>query len=447
MDGDGDHVAKNGPEAVGVRLVIFSPLTASSAIGRVTRLVVGSLAEQGHDVVVVRSEDRRLLDTPGEALAVRTVRWTDGREVRDAADEADGVVYQIGNSFDFHRGCLEWLPRRSGIVCLHDFFLGDLFLAWAQRHRKEAESVLRVWYGDDLLGRYFSFADASFIEETFELAPLTEWVASMAQGVITHSSWGVAPVLRSCPGPVRVVALPYDAPAMAERAPRQEAGTQADFTVLTVGHINANKRVASVIRAIGESERLRRATLYRLVGRIERAMEEELLSLAASLDVRISISGEVSDDALREAIAESDVVCCLRLPALEAASASAIEAMLYAKAVVVMDTGFYTELPDEYVRKVSPEREITDLRRQLEALHGDPVGRVALGRAAAAWSERTFRADNYAANLTEHCSQVAAAAPALEASRYFAETLVRWGASERWLPTSEIVAPLRIFDG
>ena len=430
-----------------MRLVFFSPLATSSAIGRVTRLVVEALTDQGHHVVVVRSEDRKLLDTPGQALGARIVHWNDERAVRDAADVADAVVYQIGNHFGFHRGCLEWLPRLPGVVCLHDYFLGGLFLAWAERHRKEAGSVLRSWYGDDVAERYFSLEAEAFIESTSEQAPMTEWVTSMAEGVIAHSNWGIAPVLRSCPGPVRVVPLPYDAPEIESRSQRGEAGGKEDFTVLTVGHINSNKRAASVIRAIGESEQLRGPTVYRLVGQIEPAMEEHLLSLAGSLDVRLLISGEVTDDALRRAIDESDVVACLRLPAIEGASASTIEAMLYGKAVVVIDTGFYRELPDEYVRKVSPEREIPDLRRELEALHADPVNRVALGRAAAAWSERTFRADNYAENLAELCSSVAAAAPALEASRYFAETLVRWGVSEQWNPTPDLVTPLRIFEG
>jgi glycosyltransferase involved in cell wall biosynthesis len=430
-----------------VRLVIFSPTAVPSAIGRVTGLLVAALIDQGHEVVVVRSEDVSHLDSPSRALPTRIIRWDDADAVSAVAEASDAVIYQIGDFYSYHRGCLEWLPTLPGIVCLHDYFLGDLFNGWAVQHRPEAETILRAWYGEAVASRYFSHSHAtSFIAATADASPMTEWVASMAQGVVTHSSWGIARVLAACPGPVRVVPLPYDSPGLAVGPRRTTTAGNADFRVLTVGHANANKRMESVIRAIGASPRLLETTVYRLVGRIEPAVDVQLSALADGLGARLSISGEVGDTALWEALDQADVVCCLRLPALEAASASTIEAMLYGKAVIVVDTGFYKDLPDDCVRKVSPEREVDDLRRELESLQADPSARAALGERAAEWARATFRADGYAESLTRICADVAAAAPALEASRFFAETLVRWGASEEWVTTEDIVAPLRILE-
>jgi len=428
-----------------VKLLIFSPVTVSSAIGRVTGLVVQALAAQGHEVVIVRSEDTSRVEATTHALGAKIVRWDDAYRVKAVAETADAVVYQMGNNYEFHCGCLEWLPKLPGIVCLHDYFLGGLFHGWAASREHQAKAVLQAWYGDDVANRYFSYRDsAQFIEATFETAPLTEWVASMAHGVLTHSSWSIDRVLDSCPGPVCVVPLPYDAPKPGRpQSTGDPDASAAEFTVLTLGHINPNKRADSVIRAIAESPRLRDVTLYRLVGRIEPAVEEHLTSLADGLGVRLAISGEVSDAVLQEALGKADVVCCLRLPALEAASASAIEAMLYAKAVIVMDTGFYQELPDAYVRKVSPQREIQDLRAELDALYVDPGQRRALGLGAAEWAEQTFRADNYAERLTGFCTMVAEAAPAVRASRFYAELLARWGASKDLLPATDIVSLLR----
>src|SRR5207247_289190 len=181
---------------------------------------------------------------------------------------------------------------------------------------------VRVWYGDDIADRYFSFHDAaSFVEGTAEQAPMTEWVASMAQAVVTHSSWGIERVLASCPGPVRVVPLPYDVPHRAGHPQMPVSEAHKDFSILTVGHVNPNKRVESVIRAIGQSDALRQETVYRVVGPIGPAVEAKLLALARSLDVRLLVSGEITDEALREAFEESDAACCLRLPEIEAASA------------------------------------------------------------------------------------------------------------------------------
>jgi glycosyltransferase involved in cell wall biosynthesis len=210
--------------------------------------------------------------------------------------------------------------------------------------------------------------------------------------------------------------------------------------------VNPNKRVESVIKAIGDSERLRARTLYEIVGRIEPEVADELGALARTLGVDLSIAGEVDDATLREAVRGADAVCCLRYPALESASASAIEAMLYGKAVVVLDTGFFRDLPDDCVRKVSPKREIVELSSALEALEADPAARIAQGERAAEWASRTFRADNYAQSLVHMGNAASAASPILAAGRYYVDTLLRWGATEQTLSAPEIVAPLRIFE-
>jgi glycosyltransferase involved in cell wall biosynthesis len=428
-----------------VKIALFSPVALSSAIGRVTALVVQALIEQRHDVVVIRTEDGVDLSAEARPMNCRIVSWEAAHRVQEVAQAADTVVYQIGDSYHFHRGCIEWLPRIPGIVCLHDYFVGSLFRAWGVAHRRDADSILRLWYGKQIADRYFSFHDPeTFVARTSATAPMTEWVASMASGVLTHSSWAIERVLRSCPGPVRVAPLPYD---ILFSGP-QEAGAKrsSEFVILTVGHVNANKRVESVVRAIADSERLRATTVYRVVGRVEPAVAHRLEDLAKSLGVRLSMSGSVTDDVLRAALDEADVICSLRLPALEAASASAIEAMLYGKAVVVMNTGFYEELPDDVVRKVSPEREIFELREQLEGLLEDPQERRALGRRAAAWAARTFRADSYAESLIDLSSGVARATPALETSRFIAKTLMRWGGNAGLVSAADIVEPLRILE-
>jgi glycosyltransferase involved in cell wall biosynthesis len=430
-----------------VRLVIFSPMTTSSAIGRVTGLITRSLADQGHDVDIVRSEDLSHIESEARDVGRRLIRWDDEAAVREVARSADAVLYQVGDNYQLHRGCLEWLPRLPGIVCLHDFALGNLFVWWARSNERSARSVLRSWYGERLPDRDFSIEEmAAIVRNPADPAPMTEWVAAMANGVITHSSWGIARVLQACGGPVRVVPLAYDAPGITPLPSRREETPEDPFRILTVGQVNANKRAESVITAIGQSDQLRGRTEYRLIGKVEPAAAEQLATLARSLDVQLAISGEVGADELREAIGESEVVACLRLPALEAASASTIEAMLYGKAVIVMDTGFYHEIPDEYVVKVSPTAEIPDLRRHLEHLEAHSPERLALGERAGEWAARTFRADSYAQHLAQLAVEVAAAAPALEASRYFAETLVRWGATEPFIPTADIVRPLRIFE-
>ena len=216
--------------------------------------------------------------------------------------------------------------------------------------------------------------------------------------------------------------------------------------ILTIGRVNANKRVDSILRAIGTAPQLQHTAILRLVGHIESDVQARLLALAHSMGVRLLISGEVDDVTLAQALERADVVCCLRFPALEAASASTIEAMLYGKAVIVTDTGFYRELPDDCVCKVAPNHEVSDLQDKLVFLAQNPAERTALGNRAAQWAAATFSPRLYAERLVDFALRAARAAPVIEACRHFANTLVGWGASQGGLPMQDTIAPLRIFE-
>ena len=437
-----------------MKFLFFTPAASSSAIGRVTQLVGRELMASDHTVTIVRTEDYALLGTPPHQFGTRMVRWDDTDGVFRVARDADAIVYQIGGNFPFHRGCLEWLPSLPGIVCLHDYFLGDLFRGWAGARWAVAQAILQSCYGEEVAASYFAYDNpADYIEGTREKAPMTEWVAAMATGVITHSSWDIQRVLRSCPGPVEVIPLAYDKPTASPATGSGSASVPVDSSaardamlVLTIGRINANKRVDSILRAIGNSPQLQNTAILRLVGHIESDAQARLSALAHSLGVRLLISGEVDDATLAHAIDRADVVCCLRFPPLEAASASTIEAMLCGKAVVVTDTGFYRELPDDCVCKVAPNQEISDLQKTLVFLLHNPAERSALGERAAQWAAATFSPRLYAERLVDFALRAARTQPVIEASRFFANLLVSWGATREGLPMQDTIAPLRIFE-
>ena len=408
-----------------MNFVIFTPGLTVSAIGRATRLVVNALLGQGHQVIVVRAEKANLLERPAHDFGTRLIAWTDTANVEKAVQQADMLVYQIGNHYQFHLGCMEWMPVHPGIVCLHDFFLGHLFHDWAQNRRPEAEAVLREWYGPDVAERYF-LIEHDFIESTEDMAPMTEWISSMALGVVTHSSWAIQRVLSACPGPVHVIALAYDVPQI-DAVAEPTSLRNEELSIVTVGHVNPNKRPDSIIRAIGNSPYLRERVNYRLVGMIEPSVASQLQSLATSLQVNLSIFGEVDDLTLKHEIENADVMCCLRWPTLEAASASAVESMLYGKATIVIDTGFYRELPDECVRKISIKNELPELQSALEDFCRDRESILHLGSAAALWANQHFSAEKYAEGLVAISESTVAAEPALVMSRFYSDTAFAWG--------------------
>ncbi|WP_081074286.1 glycosyltransferase family 4 protein [Burkholderia multivorans] len=428
-----------------MKFLIFTPTIKRSAIGRMASLVVRELVAQGHDVSVVQTETAKFLNEPTHDFIAPLIAWNDFASVQHAAAAADMCVYQIGNSYDFHEGCLHWMPEKLGIVCLHDFYLGHLFHGWAHSHLPEATAILEHWYGKAGAAHFFACARSNaFIEGTCESSPMTEWIASMALGVVTHSSWGCDRVLKACPGPVSVTALPYNAPTT-EGVRCSPLMLGEHMQVLTIGHVNPNKRVESVIKAIGSSAMLRNNITYKLVGHVAPETVLSLSRLARGYGVNLVIAGEVDDTALAQAIAESDIVSCLRWPTLEAASASAIEAMLYGKAVICTDAGFYSEIPDEYVLKVSIENEISDISSGLTALITDREKVRTMGEKAQRWANDTFSAAVYARSLTDMAQRALAAKPVIDACRSISEIAATWSATIANPLREEDVAALDIF--
>ncbi|MCD6026098.1 MAG: glycosyltransferase family protein [Solimicrobium sp.] len=412
-----------------MKIVFFTPILLASAIGRVASLVVPQLLILGHEVVIVRTEDPGFFEKPIHPFSCEVMHWINGEEVRQLAAQSDLLVYQIGDNYPYHQGCLEWLPELPGIVCIHDVFVAHLFYSWSEKiGRVNALEEIRSHYGSEVAQNFFEqVSSASFIAFANRFAPMTEWVASMASAAIIHSTWAMNRVRSSCIGPSEYVPLPYDAPYL-NVANSLGQITDGRVVVLTIGHVNKNKRYTSVIKAIGMSSLLRSRLTYRIVGAIEPAVANDLQALADKLNVVITITGVVDDRTLANEIHNADMMCCLRWPALESASASTIEAMLYGKPVIVTDTGFYRDLPDECVLKISMESELADLQIMLERLVDSPEECKALGKLASEYARKTFRADYYARQIIAMKGRMDRSHLILNAAQVFSDKLKQWGA-------------------
>jgi glycosyltransferase involved in cell wall biosynthesis len=422
-----------------LKLAMFTPVVASSAIGRMAQLVVESLREHGHAVQVVRTERSALFGLPSHDFGGTPIQWTDTAAVEELIRWSDALVYHVGNNFEYHEGAVEWLDRAPGVVCLHDFYLRHLFEGWAVGRANRSRAVVNAWssrHGGAVDRHHPEVSAPAIGDDEF----LTEWIAAMASSVIAHANWGIDRVLSACPGPVRVVPLAYAAPRAFRRS--TSGDRQNRFNILTVGHVNPNKRVEQVIAAIGQVEAIRDNATYTLVGAIQPDTSSKLAEAAKRLGVNLEIRGEVPETELALALEQADVVACLRWPSYEAASASAIEALLCGRATIVSDTGFYRNIPDDCAFKVDPSREPEGIRKALKTFFFDPELREQTGRRAREWAESTFTADNYATHLVEIASAANRILPVLQGI----DRLVRL--TDGRVPSMSgegLVAPLSLF--
>lgn len=432
-----------------MKFLQFAPGSTQSAIGKSAGLLTQGLHEAGHEVVVVRTDGGPLLEESARNFGCETLRWDDRSAVRSALKAADLALYQIGDYFPFHEGALHWLERHPGAVILHDFYVGSLFRGWARTRRARADRILTRWYGESVARSFFKPGPGSAVDRTWTTAPMTEWIASQAHGVLTHSTWGCDRVLAACPGPVVVAPLAYPfeplAPVDTPLPVESVVAERRRFRVLTVGHVNQNKRAESIIRAIGRSKNLRTRATYELAGPIEPGPARRLAALARECRVDLLVSGRLSDEALHEAIRGADVISCLRWPCLEAASASLVEAMLAGKPVVVTDAGSYRDLPTSVVAKVRHETEIDDLQTVLTDLLANPEARRRMGEQAREWAQEHFELTAYVEAAVDLAHAVLEARSAQMTAAVLAKDLASWTRSVDPALLSPVVSGLAMF--
>jgi glycosyltransferase involved in cell wall biosynthesis len=396
-----------------MRIAWATPWNERSAIARFSASVCRALAGQGHRPEIVRVE-------VGEAARLPPLEGAFPVHAPGAlppgalAGEFDAVVVNLGNHYPFHGLAPALLAHTPCVAVLHDASMGHFAAEWRGAAEPEPPAALldRVARAGQP-GRSPPHGNA-------ELAPA---LAQLACGAVVHGPHYRAEIAAACPGPVVQLPLAYEPPLVAAPGP-----ISGPLTVATVGHINANKRVDAVIRALGASPRLRAGARYRLIGPCDPAEQARLLRLAARVGAPPpEFTGWVPDAALVEHLAAVDVLTCLRHPVLEGGSASLVLALRSARPVLVSEAGVYAELPEAVALRCTPGEEAPDVLRHLEWVLDNPVAARHIGETGAAWALEAFAPGSYAARLVPFLHEVAQAAPAIIAARALGTAASRLG--------------------
>jgi glycosyltransferase involved in cell wall biosynthesis len=418
-----------------VKLAFATPFSERSAIGQISRIVTDCLTARGHDVLLVRTEDDT--NTPPIASDLKSVSWRD-TDPAALTNDFDAVFVNFGDHYGYHAGAIELAERVPCAGIFHDFYLYNLFCGWIAakgldrgRHDQEIAAI----YGPGQFAALRGEQDLARIQEIADRTPMIEWVAARCAAALAHSHFYLARLERSCPGPVGIAHIPAREPSVAE----YRAHSGARLTVTTVGIINPNKCADVVIRALAASEQLRRTTEYHLVGGISESERNRLTSIAQEFGFSgLRILGAVDDETLFAEMNDADVLCCLRQPVLEGASASAIEGMKTGRPIVVADAGFYADLPDDLVFKLRSV-EPASLRALLEKLATGPELRQSTGERARAWALQHFSAEAYAIEVERLATSLIRSRPLHELTTRVGAHLLGLGVPEN-LPRLDAIA-------
>ena len=324
---------------------------------------------------------------------------------RGSTRDADVCLYHVGNNPDAHGWIVEALRKRPGVVVLHDFVLHHL-VAGLTLGRRDGPGYLGAMQREaGVPGRLLAHGVLDGIvpplwevrPEDFPLAgEVLEHAAKPGGGLIVHSRYVAE----------RAVAAGYDGrlsriplPAWPDPAVAAEK-VAGDPVVGCFGNINASKRITQLLEAFAALR--------------SRHSEARLLLVGADLDARLvdrELEGVeridyVDERRLWALMGACDFCVSLRAPTMGETSGSAIRALVLGKPLVVSETGWFAELPDDVALKVPVDaHEAETLGAALELLASDTSTRATMSAAAREYVRREHDldrvADAYAAALEE----------------------------------------------
>lgn len=379
-----------------MKIAWVTPLTIRSAIGRVSAAATQVLSERGHAVRIVRSE----LDASdrGPIHPSRcTVAWWRELSARELDAQSDAIVLNIGDQYFFHAGVLAYIDAVPCLGIFHDSYLYNFFNRWVALNglgQSVHQREVRLTYGEFALAvAERAWRNEAAAQDIADALPMTEWLASRCGAALAHSRFYVDRLAKSCPGPVAVAPLCYDA----RPVPPLTSRNGDEVVITTVGVLNPNKCADAIIAAIAASPKLKERCRYRLVGMTSPGEKSRLSALCKEVGYsKVDFLGEVDDATLTAELERADIFSCLRRPTLEGASASAIEGMKSGRPVIVADAGFYSDLPDDLVFKVPKSVDVQALAEVLERLVSSETLRRETGAKAKEWATKTFTAEAYA---------------------------------------------------
>ncbi|MFM2431854.1 MAG: hypothetical protein RLZZ511_3067 [Cyanobacteriota bacterium] len=353
----------------------FSPLLpAQSGISEVAEQVIPALAR--HANITIWTEQSTWSAMLERYAQVKTynpkqIPW-------DAIAKADTHIYHLGNNVEYHHHIWRISQQLPGIVVLHDVQLHHLFCGITCGIEQNPESYIQQiiqCYGIEASLTARRFLSGELPISAVEHYGMTEWALKNATGVIVHTRTALQELAMTNRWPIGYQPLPFQAPPQLAPPHRTAA---PPYRLIIFGYIGHNRRVASVLSALGNLPNRSdfRLDIYGKLSDDAPILEQiEVLNL----ETQVTVHGFVEDTVLDQALGQADLAINLRYPTMGEASISQLRIWQHALPALVTQVGWYAEQPNDTVCFVRPDHEIADIQHYLQAFAADPAQFRAIG--------------------------------------------------------------------
>ena len=290
-------------------------------------------------------------------------------------DSFDHILYNAGNSGDFHLYIYDCALKHPGFIILHDLALYYLTLEY-YRGRPDYYSKLYKIAG---LKGFFELKQQ--LKKGKELlhcgpdiaagAPLNKELLLNSRGVIVHSEYSKNKLSEAFDG-LKLLKIDHPHRILTHRRNgsdylEEKYGIKKEDVILaSFGHIwptKLNHLVCAAVKRINSEEG--KKVYYVMLGGGDYIDDQ--------LDSHIIKAGYVDRNIYDDILDRSDIVFNLRYPNMGETSGSLVQALSRGKACFVTDDGWFSELPGNRVIKMDKNATENDIYEKLIYLLKNPL--------------------------------------------------------------------------
>ena len=327
-------------------------------------------------------------------------------------DAYDYKIYNIGNNPEYHDYIYEVCMKYPGMIILHDMVLYYLFVGYYQKrgmlysktYKEEGVQIFRQLKnaikenGPNLL-------EQKFLAEKFIL---NSEILRSANKIMVHSYYSYNKILQTGLVKEKDIAKINHIALLSEKdalVPKDELFKKYNipmntYIISSMGYISETKLNHAVCEAVRkmrqETEKL--PVCYVMVGEGDYADKY--------VDGKTIIkTGYTELDEFNSFIEYSDVILNLRNPSMGETSGAMLRILQKGKVCVINDGGWFSEIPDDCVLKVSLNNLVNDLAEMLQSVLFDSKRAQLISKRARKYIQDEHSGEKIVKQITEFISR------------------------------------------